>query len=89
MPDTRHYLLIGEAGNFHIQVGDIIEITEAYQRQNIDVALANTFRINETYRNYCISAPYTKKLNRLEPVKGEIVQLSREEQDMTITVSAA
>ncbi len=88
MTGNRQFLLIGEAGNYHIQIGDTIEIIDAYQRQNLNIALANNFRINGRYRSYCVSEPYTKKLKRIGPVRGEIVQVCREEQDLTIIVAA-
>lgn len=86
MAQSRHFLLIGEAGNFRIQVGDNIEIMEAYQRQDFPVALANRFCINGAYQNNGLSKPYVTKLSDAASCKGEIVKLSRGEQDLTITV---
>ena len=88
MAQSRHFLLIGEAGNFRIQVGDNIEIMEAYQRQDLPIALANRFCINGRYHGYGISRPYLKKLADAGSCKGEIVQLSREQRDLTITVAS-
>lgn len=94
MPNRRHFLLIGEASNHKIQVGDNIEILEAYQRQDLPVALANRFRINEAYENSGLSKPfvmklaYDTKLVRASSFTGEIVLLSREEHDLMITVTS-
>ncbi|HKL26405.1 MAG TPA: hypothetical protein VJ910_09300 [Desulfuromonadales bacterium] len=88
MARSRHFLLIGEAENFRIQVGDNIEIHEAYQRQDLPVALANRFSINGTYQNDGLSRPYLKRLVRGSSFTGEIVQISREEQDLTIRVAS-
>ena len=88
MAQSRHFLLIGEAANFRIQVGDNIEILEAYQRQDLPVALANRFSINGTYKNYGLSRPYLKRLAQGNSFTGEIVQLSRDEQNLTITVAS-
>lgn len=86
MDSHRHFLLLGEADNFRIQVGDDIEILEAYERQGLPIALANRFCVNGTYQNFGISRPYIKKLTQSRPCRGEIVQLRREEKDLTITV---
>lgn len=88
MAHRRHFLLIGEAGNHKIQVGDHIDILEAYQRQDLPVALANRFCINGKYRNYGLLGPYTRKLTHAGSCTGEIVQLCREAQDLTIIVTS-
>lgn len=88
MAYSRPFLLIGEAGNFRIQVGDNIEVLEVYQRQDLPIALANRFSINGTYLNYGLTRPYLKRLALGNSFTGEIVQLSREKQDLIITVAS-
>ena len=88
MGQRWHFLLIGEAGNHIIQVGDNIEILEAYKRQDLPVALANRFCINGRYQGYGVSRPYVRKLADAGSCKGEIVKLSCDQRDLTITVAS-
>ena len=88
MAQHRYFLLLGEAGNHQIQVGDNIDILEAYQRQDLPVALANRFWINGSYLNHGLPRPYVKKLVHADSCSGEIVHLSRDEKDLTVTVDA-
>lgn len=87
MKGSMNFLLIGEADNHRIEVGDTIEIFDAYQREGLPIFLANKYLVNGRPQKHGISMSYTRKLSRIGPVKGKIVRLNRELEDLTITIA--
>ncbi|MGK2904762.1 MAG: hypothetical protein ACSLFH_00215 [Desulfuromonadales bacterium] len=87
MAAIRHFLLIGESGNQRIQNGDRIEVIDAYQRSEMQIALAYNLCVNGEEIQLGIPPSYIRKLNTTGPVDGEIVHVSRIGKHLLIAVS--
>lgn len=82
------YLLMNQATNHLIAVGDRIEVLEAYGRKDYNSAFVYAFQVNGRNFRHLLPKIYIRNLERVARVGGEITRLERDGMDLLITVQS-